>query len=586
MPILATDVPSSENTPAPSPAITILNNEVFPQNGSSNTFLTIPGWSAPVTFFVGRNGSGKSRTAHVVSKKVVDSRRLSTDRLVGLMSFINYGWGTVPSEFKGAPLGGSDRSNLEQQTKESGLATSDVYALKEQPEVALRVAAFLRKTLHREVEIRESAGYLDPYIRIGGTSYSLFRDEGHGLRELVVLLIAIYRADTRFLVVDEPELHLHASMARLWLSELRREYSAQGKHALIVTHDPGLIRPRTLEDLNNIYHFSSTRPPTRFSDAVMETQRKRIETSLTEYPALVSDLLFSPRPVLVEGPTDVAAISTALRRKHPPAVVEQTDLVPCSNSMGVMTWFEVTTKLDLDARAVVDLDALFTPAFKRVLDGNPEVIKEFEIGLKLAGQTTKDALAPFIKLADDAKVAKDEKSRANWLSRDENLKEEIFQERKRWLLELSRKQGIWLHPQGTLEDVLRLKVKSREAAATAAASPGPIDEVADWVAYQLDPAGEVLNLLSSAVVGVCQAIQQALLLDPAQSFSAPVGLGAEPASRLVEVRPADQAGFHRVTVKTPEPYSGWFVEFDINTPAPNLVPQDPDKPSSPAPVTG
>lgn len=146
------------------------------------------------------------------------------------------------------PLDETSRPHIEQISRSYGAATEELYALREQPEVWLRVSAFLRRALHRSVELRESAGFLDPYVRLGSMEYSLLRDEGHGLREIVILLAAAYRADWSLLVVDEPELHLHPSLARLWLAELRAECRRTGRHAVVVTHEPTLLTPTTFEE--------------------------------------------------------------------------------------------------------------------------------------------------------------------------------------------------------------------------------------------------------------------------------------------------------------------------------------------------
>lgn len=130
---------------------------------------------------------------------------------------------------------------------------------------------------------------------------------------------------------------------------------------------------------------------------------------------------------------------------------------------------------------------------------------------------------------------------------------------------------MWLHPQGTLEHVLDVQgSKSVEKAAAAARTSGAIDEVARWVGYQLDASGEVKNLLQESVARVCQAIQLFLLREPTQSFTAPVGPSAQADARLVDVSPAEQAGYHRVSVKAPEEFVGWFVEFDVHTPPTGL----------------
>lgn len=245
---------------SPLPEITLNFYDVFP-GSTSESFFSSAGWKHPVTYFVGRNGGGKSRTARLVAQQL-QGRYLATDRLAGLMSFSNYGWTSVPEmeNYKGIPLGDSERGMAQDFARKSGSAITELYALKDQPEVWLRVAAFLRRALGRVIELRESSGFLDPHIRVGTTEYSLLRDEGHGLRELVVLLTAVYRKDWTLLVVDEPELHLHPSMTRLWLSELERECRESNRRSIVVTHEPAALKTTSFEDLEAIWLFSAGRP--------------------------------------------------------------------------------------------------------------------------------------------------------------------------------------------------------------------------------------------------------------------------------------------------------------------------------------
>ncbi len=251
----------------------------------------------------------ESHAQHVQSPTSSTRKILSTDRLVGLMIFNRYAWGSVPSiaEMRGVPIG-QDEMSTAAESRRHGVGAEDLLALRQQPDVLLRVVAFLRRALGRQIEMRESAGFLDPWVRAGGLSYSLLRDEGHGLRELVVLLAAAYRTDWTLLVVDEPELHLHPAMARMWLSELEQQCSDTGRRAIVVTHSPALVRPSTATALSSIWYFAFGQPAVRLSDAMLDEQANRVSASLAANPTLVSDLVFSPRPVLVEGPTDAAAL--------------------------------------------------------------------------------------------------------------------------------------------------------------------------------------------------------------------------------------------------------------------------------------
>tara|TARA_R100000365_G_C2747768_1_gene78027 strand:- start:5519 stop:7366 length:1848 start_codon:yes stop_codon:yes gene_type:complete len=534
-------------------------------------FIEMADWSRNVHYFVGRNGSGKSRTARAVAA-AADGRILTTDRLIGLMNVVNFGWGVAPTDYKGIPLGDDERRQILEWARTAGLGTSELYALREEPEVLLRVAAFVRRALGRTIELRETAGFLDPFIRVGSTEYSLLRDEGHGLRELIVLLAAVYRRDWHLLLVDEAELHLHPSMARLWLAELNKECDRTGRSAIVVTHEPSFLRPRDASDLESIWMFSAGAKPKRMSDGVLEIQRDRIGSSLAQNPKLVSDLVFSPRPVLLEGVTDVAAMSTALSRVAPPEVVAQTDLVDCGGSGGVALWLEVCTKLGIDARAVCDLDALWDSDMQRTLNTLPgleaALVEEFtESPPRIA-----TVLRPLHRAADAGGVNADPASRGAWLAElDPSSVEGV---RKTRLLELLTNRGVWLHPQGTLEQVLGISRKGVTEATSAAAVAGALDVVAEWAAYELDLHGDIKELLDVAVERVAHSIMEALRENPGAQFTSTVGASAQADARIVSVTPLND-GVHRLEVIAPAAFAGWWLEFSRNSRAVDLELQPP-----------
>lgn len=543
---------------------------MFGPNGDEpdEPYLTLNSWDFPVQYFVGRNGSGKSRTARAVFR-AVDGRFLSTDRLVGLMNFNNYGWGSDPIDYKGVPLGDQERQQISQMTKQSGVATEELYALREQPEVWLRVAAFIRRALGRSIELRESAGYLDPYVRLGDTEYSLLRDEGHGLRELVVLLTATYRSDSRLLIVDEPELHLHPSMSRLWLSELNRECERTGRRAIIVTHEPSFVRPLVAKDLGAIWMFSAGERPRRVSDSVLPVQETRVTASLAQNPLLISQIAFSPRPVLVEGATDVAAMSTCLSRLMPAEVVAQTDIVDCGGSGGVALWLEICTKLGLDVRAIADLDALFSPDVQRVIDSLPGLRAQYVAAFATEPGLTSKVVQPLVQAADQAGIAADPAHRSEWLAGGFDPTSAVAIRKSR-ILEVLKEHGLWLHPQGALEGVLGLTSKGVIEARAAAMDKCALDDAAEWAAYKLDLRGDIELLLGVAVERVAHAIMEAQRGDPTVLFTSPVGGSAKSDSRLVSVVPVGK-GVHRIVVIAPDAFAGHWVEFSRETPSTELL---------------
>lgn len=529
-----------------------------------------------VTYFVGRNGSGKSKAARAIVHRVgsTDSLYLATDRLMGIMGVNNFSWGTVPAKYMGPPLSTDERAWLNEQSRQHGMATDILLMLREDPVVGLKVAAFLKKALGRTIEFRENAGFFDPFVRIGSVEYSLLRDEGHGLRELTILLAAAYSRGWKLLVVDEPELHLHPALAQLWVSELSRECAERGVEAIVVTHEPTMIRPSSAEDLDNIWLFQPASTPTKISAAVHLGTEDRIAASLRKNPQLVSQLAFAPRPVLVEGQHDVAALKAAMLRTQPPAIVAQTELVLCGSSGDVALWFEFANALNIDVRAIADLDALFSSDVHRVIDRSPTIREKLRAELFAEPPHAHVALRPLIDAANAENVKTNERDRARWLADDVPVGSGTEHRRDR-LIDMLRQEGLWLHPQGTLEDVLGIE-KGRAEPGESASRPGDIDAVASWAAYDLDPLGELGHLLRVAVERVANNLTQALGETPEVELTGPVGPMAKSDAKLTSVAHVG-GGRYRITVNAPEEFKGYFVEVDRDTPPSRITLRPPQE---------
>ncbi len=569
----------------PLPSVSISWRDVYgtsPQGDEA--YLTIESWEPAVQFFVGRNGTGKTKAARAIVAKFQQAPEqqpclfLSADRLLGMMSASSYNFGLLPQPYQGAPLG---QHSIDEARSYGihGIAHDSLYILREDPEVFLQVAALLHRAFGRQLSMQERSGFLDPTITdANGASYSLLRDEGHGLRELVILLVAAYRSDWRLLVVDEPELHLHPSLTQLWLAELERSCRDHDRKAIVITHEPRLLQGITYEALPGIWVFSRGPEPVNLGEAMQGISRETIEGSLGEQPQLVSRLVFSPRPTLVEGPSDEAALSTALQRLVRIEAIAQTDLIPCGGGAGVAAWFRVATALRLDVRAVADLDVIFDGSFRTAMDSFQAVREAYRSRLHVQSARTSEVLHPIILAMRTAGVGTDRRSRTKWLASIPNSVDfKAARARRDAVLDLWKSNGVWLHPQGRLEEVLGLTDKTNLGTAReAAAKPGSIDDVARFAAYQLDLQGDVEVLLGVEVERIAQAVLRELRLDPSRMLASPPGETGAFDDRLVEVRPLGE-GRHRIVVRHPSAYTGWFVDFDRDTPAANLILHRPNK---------
>ena len=503
-------------------AVSISMNQVLKGATDATTFVQIPDWKNPVSYFVGRNGSGKTRAAKRIAESLNRGslstvKILSTDRLMGMVEAPRAS--ESRRELKGYEIDDpSMRATYNAQSRISGTRIDDIYAITDHPEIWIKVAAFMRRALGRFVDIREKNGRIDPYIVTEEGEYSLLRDEGHGLREILILLTAIYRSDWRLLIVDEPELHLHPALARMWLSVLEAECRKTRRNAIIITHEPALLKPENADDLSAIWFFNGLKPSIRMSDLVLSVQEERITSSLRENPQLVSQLVFSPRPVLVEGPTDSTALSVAISRLYPdnPEVPSQTDFVVCGGCTKLALWFEIARNMKIDFRAVADLDALFVADIQRVMDGTGNVRDSIANQFMEPSPAIRSALAPISHAIGQAISGESSPRRkADWLAkRLADNPEEYVSQRAETLLSILQENNIWLYRQGTLEDVLGTDEKDVPHARDAASAAGRLDEVAEWAAFQFDLHGDISEFLRSTVESIAQNIQSYLGLSP------------------------------------------------------------------------
>jgi DNA polymerase III delta prime subunit len=535
-------------------------------------YITIEDWSAPVQVFVGRNGSGKTKAAQALFRELggeTNTQFLSSDRLFGLLTAGHYGANLMgPSgEFKGLALSAEGRQAAETLSNQYGLAPKALFALHDNPVARIRTTAAIQEATGRTVDLSTpNAGLIDPIINFDTLSYSLFRSEGHGLREMVVLFAAIYSQDWSFLIVDEPELNLHPSMTRLWMNELRDECKSSGRRAIVITHEPRLIDPQSCDDLKGVWLFRPMRQPVSVITAIKSSQAAKVDEDLWRNPQLVSDLLFSPHPVLIEGDRDLAAFQSAARRLGTHSSVSQTDFIECGGSDGVARWLEIVHELGLEAFAVADLDAIFSSKFTRTADKVPSIKASYMD--QWQAKRSSDVLRPLYDAMKGAQIPSDPASRRDWLASvlaSNDGAQDTVRIRSQKLLEFWRDAGIWIHPEGDLERALGMsdKVDAREYA-RAAAHQTLFDNVVRWALFHFDQANGVPALLEGEVERIAQEIQRFVRRNPGRECTSPVGMFADADARLVTVEPLGD-GRHALIVKEPAEFRGCRLEFDRST---------------------
>jgi predicted ATPase len=192
-----------------------------------------------------------------------------------------------------------------------------------------------RVELGWHLDEKKSVTVADPYARAkvgeGGFLGEIVRT-GHGMQRsfLIALLQVLANIDeearpTLILGFEEPELYQHPPQAK-HLATLLEELSTQDTQAIVTTHSPYFVSSKGYENIR-LFRLPEGATESTISQITYEELSERLATALGSEPqpptslmAAVeqimqpsqNELFFCKVPVLVEGPEDVAFISTYL----------------------------------------------------------------------------------------------------------------------------------------------------------------------------------------------------------------------------------------------------------------------------------
>jgi hypothetical protein len=280
-----------------------------------------------LTLILGPNGSGKthllrglrqSLSSYLDGKKI---RFLSAGRMGALEPF--------RSDFDGN-RGGNPRYDETHYGRKSDQARrhenetilGDIQTLAARPDILIKIQERLRKLFQRELTIIWDGGYLRvEFAHLEGATepYSSGR-EASGLLHLVGILSALYDDDVGALLIDEPEVSLHPQLQAFLLGEViavagRPAVGSNKKLIVMATHSTEMVEIESPQDLASIvFCYDLAKEPVQIAPTVAELKNKRIQELIARLGQEHKLALFSKRPLLVEGPSDVM-ICGALARK-------------------------------------------------------------------------------------------------------------------------------------------------------------------------------------------------------------------------------------------------------------------------------
>lgn len=297
-----------------------LTAQINSHNGNFTRKFTL---NRGLTVLLGPNGSGKthllrglkqSLNKHMNGKHV---RFLSAGRMGLLEQF--------RSDYDGQRGGtprydqatyGSKGDAVRRHQMET--LTGDFQTLAERADILIKIQERLRKLFKRDVLIDWDGGNLKisfSRLDIEAKPYSSGR-EASGLMQLVGILAALYDDDVGALLLDEPEVSLHPQLQAFLLNEIISvsgypESGNNKKIVIIATHSTEMLQIHSPEDLLSlVFCYDLMADPVQIPADAGELKNKKIQNLIARLGQEHKLSLFSKRPLLVEGPSDVIICSS------------------------------------------------------------------------------------------------------------------------------------------------------------------------------------------------------------------------------------------------------------------------------------
>ncbi|MGW2826557.1 dipeptide ABC transporter ATP-binding protein [Streptomyces sp. NPDC001443] len=190
-------------------------------------------WPGQVTAVVGGSGSGKSTTAHAITRLLPDSGSIDA----GTVRFGRHDLTTL-SEAELRTVRGA-RIGLVPQ--DPTVSLNPVKRIGEQVAEVLRIhgLASRRSAAAEAIEVLDRAGLPDAAVRARQYPHEL----SGGMRQRVLIAVAI-AARPELIIADEPTSALDVTVQRVILDHLQRLAEESGTAVLLVTHDLGVAADR------------------------------------------------------------------------------------------------------------------------------------------------------------------------------------------------------------------------------------------------------------------------------------------------------------------------------------------------------
>ncbi|OYD65942.1 UNVERIFIED_ORG: putative AbiEii toxin of type IV toxin-antitoxin system [Burkholderia sp. CF145] len=391
-----------------------LTAEINSHNGNFTRKFTL---NRGLTVLLGPNGSGKthllrglrnSLNAHMNGKHV---RFLSAGRMGLLEQYrSDYDGHRGGSPMYDNAIFGSKGDSVRRHRMET--LNGDFQTIAERADILIKIQERLRKLFNRDLLIDWDGGSLKilfSRLDIEANPYSSGR-EASGLMHLVGILAALYDDDVGALLLDEPEVSLHPQLQAFLLKEIlsvagHPSTGANKKIVIIATHSTEMLQIQSPEDLLSLaFCYDLMADPVQIPVEAGELKNKKIQSLIARLGQEHKLSLFSKRPLLVEGPSDVIVCSALAGKLDMHLEAAGSQLLPVIGKGQMATVAKLLRLLGKTPVALADADGIAdgVELVNSYLNDNPAADKRANmLGFSSAHQMAGAIYADFCKLVDN-----------------------------------------------------------------------------------------------------------------------------------------------------------------------------------------
>ena len=232
-----------------------------------------------------------------------------------------------------------------------------------------KIESVLSNMFGKSIKFEERNGIIVPMVinKSRGVEYNLKQGECHGLKVIITLLIALYSCESKCLILDEPELHLHPQFQLFFMNEIRKVVAADSERIFfLITHSPFFIDLKQPEDLLGVVVCHVNHVPT-YVENLSDEDEVLFRRFLPRFNTYHKQFFFSDNQIFVEGYTDQKLFSNLLGYVNNKLGSAGTGIIDVGGKDELGVFFKVCSLLGTNGRIIGDLDSLFRGKLRDVI---------------------------------------------------------------------------------------------------------------------------------------------------------------------------------------------------------------------------